>query len=191
MLRIEQIKSYKLPRYPQGLYYEHPDTRSRKIAGSIASAAVLALLVSSCKSGGEIEPPSSGMVGPPPMAPTMVTEREARTVIDEVFARNGIKLEADVPFLFSTGNQTSINLELDGFNKDLNIGYEYIYDEYKDLDSFTSEVIADIDKASKSNDKGPKIKTIQMLDQTAEEAHKKIEAIIEDFIADLHSRGII
>ena len=75
MLRIEPIKSYKLPRYPRDIYYERSDTRSWKIAGSIASVAVLALLVSSCKSGGGVEPPPSGLVGPPPMPPEMVTER--------------------------------------------------------------------------------------------------------------------
>ncbi|MBM4433431.1 MAG: hypothetical protein FJ025_05465, partial [Chloroflexi bacterium] len=135
MLRIEQIKSYKIPRYPHGLYYERSCTHPWKVTGSVASLAVLALLVSSCKPGGGIEPPPttvvvepppSGVVGPPPMPPELVTEREARTVINEVFVKNGINLEEDVPFSFSPSDQNPISLELDGFNKDLNIGYEYI-----------------------------------------------------------------
>ncbi len=224
MLRIEQVKSYKLPRYPQGVYYVRPDTRSWQTAGSIATAAILALSVSSCKKpGGDIEPSpsstavrsvqSSGVVGPPPVPTTMVTEREARTAIDAVFARNGIRLEADVPVSFSinylnsykpntvegeyipANDSNSISLELDGFNKDLNIGYEYRID--KDNDTFTFKVEYSLDQASKSNDKTPRIKIIgpisyaPMLSETAEQACKRIETYVQDFINDLRSRGII
>ncbi len=209
MLRIEQTKSYKLPRYPQGLYYECPVSRSWQTVGGITSVALLALLASSCQPVGSIKtspsavtksspstvikPSTLAITGPPPVQPTMVTEREAQTVIDAVFARNGIKLEADAPFTFTTSDQKSVQLELDGFNKDLNVGYEYIY-EYKDFDTFTSKVIVDLNKASKSSEKGPKIKTIERQSyyppQTDEEAYKKIEAIIEDSITDLRSKGI-
>ncbi len=186
MLRIEPIKSYKLPRYPQGLYYERPNTCPWKVTGSIASVAMLALLVSSCK---PVEP--VGVVGPPPMPPDMVTEREARTVINEVFAKNGINLEADVPFSFSPGDQNAIGLELDGFNKDLNIGYEYIAGE--DQTAFTQEVVAHLDKACESSSSGPYIKTIgtQYIYGDADKAYEDLENIIQDFIADLRSRGII
>jgi hypothetical protein len=183
MLRIEPIKSYKLPRYPQGLYYERPNTHPWKIAGGIASVAMLALLVSSCK--------PVGVVGPPPLPPDMVTEREARTIIDGIFARNGIDLQADVPFSFSLGDQNLINLELDGFNKDLNIGYEYISSE--DQTTFTQEVVAELDKACESNVSGPHIKTIgtEYIYGEAEDAYEDLENTIQDFIADLRSRGII
>jgi hypothetical protein len=183
MLRIEPIKSYKLPRYPRGLYYERSDTNIRKVTGGIASVAMLALLVSSC------EP--AGVVGPPPMAPDMVTEREARTIINEVFVRNGIQLEADVPFAISLGDQYPVSLGLDGFNKDLNIGYEYITGE--DQTTFTQEVIADLDKACESDVNGPYIKTVsaQYIYGDAEKAYEELENIIQDFIADLRSRGII
>lgn len=183
MLRIEPIKSYKLPRYPQGLYYERSDTHPWKVTGGIASVAMLALLVYSC------EP--VGVVGPPPMPPDMVTEREARTIINGAFARNGINLEADVPFSFSLGDQNLINLELDGFNKDLNIGYEYITAE--DQAIFTQEVVADLDKACESNVSGPYIKTIgaEYIYGEAEKAYEALENTIQDFIADLRSRGII
>lgn len=183
MLRIEQIESYRLPRYPRVLYYEPPDTSSWKIAGSIASVALLALLVSSCN--------SAGVTGPPPMPPTMVTEREARTVIDKVFVKNGINLEADVPFSFFSGDQKQFNLKLDGFNKDLNIGYEYIIND--DRYSFYPEVIESLEKACQSDDSGPYIKTIegQGFYRGSDEAYEKLETIIQGFIDDLRSRGII
>ena len=191
ILRIEPIKSYKLPRYPQGLYYERSDTHPWKVTGSIASVAMLALLVSSCKPGGVVEPPPVGVTGPPPIAPDMVTEREAQTVINEVFARNGIKLEADTPFSFSPSDQSPISLELDGFNRDLNVGYEYITGE--DQTTLTQEVVADLDKACESNVGGPYIKTIdtQYIYGDTPEAYEDLENIIQDFIADLRSRGII
>ncbi len=184
MLRIRQIESYRLPRYPHGLYYEHSGTAHWKATGTIASVATLALLVSSSCT-------CVGTVGPPPVDPDMVTEKEARDIINQVFVRNGIKLETDVPYSFTLSNQSPIQLELDGFNKDLNMGYEYISRE--DRNTFTKEVREELDKARQSNVKGPCIKTIdeQFVFGDAEKAHKGIEAIIKDFIADLHSKGII
>jgi hypothetical protein len=183
MLRIEPIKSYTLPRYPQGFYYERHGNYPWKIAGSIASTALLALLLSSCK------PEPVGLAGPPPMPPDMVTEMEARTIINEVFARNGIKLEADIPFSFSLADQNPISLNLDGFNKDINVGYEYRTDE--DVSSFTAEVTAELDKATESNPKGPYIKVIDEQNDYGEKAYRDIEKIIQDFIDDLRSRGVI
>ena len=184
MLRIKQIKSYKLPRYPQGLYYKPPDCHPWKITGSITSVAMLALVLSSCKS-----VPPGGVVGPPPMPPDMVTEREARTIIEQVFSRNGIELEADVPFTFSIGAQDPIDLSLDGYNKDLNVGYEYKYG-YDDYESFTIEVTAELGKASGPDGNGPYIKIIDE-EIAHEEAAVNLENTIQDFIDDLRSRGII
>lgn len=183
MLKIEPIKSYKIPRYPRGLYYERLCTRPWKVTGGVASLVVLALLASSC------EP--VGVVGPPPVAPEMVTEREARIVINEVFARNGINLEEDVPFSFSPVDQNPISLELDGFNSDLNIGYEYITGE--DETTFTQEVVTELDQASASNAGGPYIKTVgaQYIYGETQEAYEELEIIIQDFVEGLRSRGII
>jgi len=186
MLKIEPIKSYKIPRYPQGLYYESLDTHPWKVTGSIASLAVLALLASSC----EPELPPVGVTGPPPVAPEMVTEREARDVINEVFARNGVNLEEDVSFSFSPAGKDPVSLELDGFNHILNVGYEYITGE--DENTFTQEVIAELDQAS-STDVGPYIKAVgaQYSYDDAQQAYDELEEIIQDFIRDLRSRAIL
>ena len=88
-------------------------------------------------------------------------------------------------------NKYLVTISAEDFNKDLNIGYEYITGE--DETTFTQEVVADLDKACESNVGGPYIKTIdtQYIYGDTPEAYEDLENIIQDFIADLRSRGII
>ena len=176
MLEIKPVKSYKLPRYPQGFYYETPQHYPWNLVSvSVASAALLALL--GCSS-------NYGVVGPPPLPPKYITESEARIIINQVFAQNGIQLDEDVPYSLATGNRT-VTLELDGFNKDLKLGYEYIAFE-EDGETFTPEVVTALDEACASKNASPCIKTIEPT-----ENKEYLENVVQEFIAELRSKGIL
>lgn len=176
MLEIKPVKSYTLPRYPQGFYYESPQHYPWNLVSvSIASAALLALLGCSCH---------YGVIGPPPLPPKYITESEARIIINQVFAENGIELDEDVPYSFASDNRT-VTLELDGFNEDLKMGYEYISFE-KDVETFTPEVVKDLDEACASRDSGHCIKIIEPT-----ESEEYLENVVQEFIAELRSKGIL
>ncbi len=184
MLDIKQVKSYKLPRYPHEVYCDPPESYlGRRTAISMATAATVALL-------GCIRP--VGVVGPPPVRPDLVTENEARAFINQVFAQNGINLEVDVPFFFARDQKEPITLELDGFNKDLKVGYEYVSPE--DQFSFTTEVRGELRQASSVGDDGPCIGTFDPITYYGEFEQpdlKRLESLVQEFIDDLRSRDVL
>ncbi len=188
MLEIKLVKSYKLPKYPQGLYYSPPENYPwNLISTGIASTALLALLGCSCP---------IGIAGPPPMPPTNMTEREARTVISQAFAKYGINFEEDIPCSFSLeDNPFSVNL--DGLNKEFNVGYEYISD-YTDYEEFIKGYarpgpwIAGVN--TDIND--PSILVIENVpkayaDKEYPEGKQYIENAVDDFVHELQSHGIL
>ncbi len=217
MLEIKSIKSYKLPKYPQGLYYGPPENYPWNLLSTgIASAALLALLgcsgsnvdvvtpppnggvvqpppsggdVQPPPSGGDVQPPTGGIVGPPPMPPDYVTEREARTIVDQAFARYGITFDEDVPKSFSVEGQP-FTVNLDGFNQELNIGYEYesTLDGYQ---LFFDEIgpgswIA----GTATNRSDSSILVIENVpDGTSGNGY--IEKVVEKFVHELQSNGIL
>jgi hypothetical protein len=184
MLRIERVKGYRLPRYPSGQYCEPPGgTRPRKVTGGVASVVMLMLLAASC----DLDP--VGVVGPPPMPPEMVTEKEARAAIGAVFTRNGIGLKTDMPFTFTYGEQKPVSLDLDGFNQDLKVGYEYVTRE--DRGSFTDNVTRQLDSVNKTKSGGPYVKIINEQVDYGDAALKDIEKAVQAFIDDLRARGVI
>lgn len=133
MLRIKPLEKYAIPRYPRGNYVARPSGLPwDRIGGGIASAALLALL-ESCPDGG-------GVTGPPPPLPNCVTENEARLVINRVFTENGIEMEEEVLLTAEYTEGNTVSVELDGYNQDMNVGYEYFsYDEdweKDDIDGF-------------------------------------------------------
>ena len=177
MLEIKRVKSYKLPRYPQGLYYETPQHYPwNMVSVGVASAALLALLGCSTN--------NYGVVGPPPLPPKYITESEARIIINQVFAQNGIQLAEDVPYSFASGNRT-VALELDGFNEDLKLGYEYISFE-EDGTTFTPEVVTALDEACASKNASTCIKTIE---QAGDKEY--LENVVQEFITELRSKGVL
>ncbi len=186
MLEIKTIKSYKLPKYPQGLYCSPSENYPwNLISTGIASTALLALLgCTGC----------IGCAGPPPMPPNYMTEREARTVISQAFAKYGVNFEEDIPCSFSLeGNPFSGNL--DGFNKELKIGYEYLSDHtdyeefrkgypegYAHAGPWVAGVLTDVN--------GP---SILVVDNVAEGTSGKeyLENAVEEFVHELQSHGIL
>jgi hypothetical protein len=118
--------------------------------------------------------------------PDLVTENEARQVIDRVFLDNGIPLQRDFPLVFRWA-QDSLALEVDGFNDSLKIGYEYINPEGE------SPVLSEDFKtalAAAGNAQGPFIELAGPVikDQDYEAA---LETEILVFIQRLKSLGII
>jgi hypothetical protein len=181
-LEIKQVGSYTRARYPRLTYRENRKFyRGNLLAAGMTSAALLALLGSACVEQADTRP---GLVGPPPMPPNYITENEARSVINEVFARNGITLDTDVPLDFLRDNKDRVILNLDGFNSKLNIGYEYIFAD--DAATFTPEVITDLEKVYSTRETGPFIITA-----SPPQSPEELESLIQEFIAGLRSKGIL
>ena len=117
------------------------------------------------------------------MPPKMLTEQEARSFIKQIFNKNGIQMEEDAPYVISSENGT-ITLDLDGYNKQLKIGYEYLSAE--DLESFTPEMIANLKDTS-----GAFIQTIDRhyYYDSKDTAFKDIEKSVQAFITNLKANG--
>jgi hypothetical protein len=63
-------------------------------------------------------------------SPEMLDEQKARTIIEKVFNDNSVTFEADVPFTIQTSDTSTCEFQLDGYNQQLKIGYEFF--EYSD-----------------------------------------------------------
>ena len=181
-IEIKQVRSYTRAKYPRITYRESRRIyQGNLLIAGMTSAALLALLGSACLEQADTRP---GLVGPPPMPPNYITENEARSVINEAFARNGIALDADVPLDFLRDNKDRVILNLDGFNSKLNIGYEYIFAD--DAATFTPEVITDLEKAYSTRETGPFVITV-----SPPRSPEELESLIQEFIASLRSKGIL
>jgi hypothetical protein len=186
MLEIKQVRHYKVPKYPKRDFYE---SRSGfifpMINGGILSAGLTALvLYTSCNT------PPIGVTGPPPLPPTMITEQEARIVINKIFSDNNVSLTEDVPFSFVSNNGT-VELNLDGYNKILKIGYEYLSDE--DLRSNLLPAYEDLKQKFSNSNTPPIIKVFDAgyyyTQEMKNEAMKKIEDQVTEFIKSLRLSG--
>jgi hypothetical protein len=174
MLRVRQIRSYAVPRYPAGGFEPWRQPAGVAMFKRSASSAALLLLLESC---GE-----TGTTGPPPVRPDFLTENEARAAISQVFTTNGIDLTANAPFEVVTAPGDTTTLALDGYNDSLRIGYEYLADA--DNDSFTAAVIAKMDSATA--DAGPYVKiTEEIVDADS------LARIMQNFIDTLKAHGAI
>jgi hypothetical protein len=122
MMRIKRIRRYKRAKYPKGRYRR----RKRSVVGSAAQGSLSSLLIMALTEA--CEGTGVGVTGPPPIMPEMVTENEARQVINRVFLDNGVSLQQDFPLVFKWA-QDSLAFSVDGFNPTLNVGYEYVNPE--------------------------------------------------------------
>ena len=113
-----------------------------------------------------------------------MTESEARAIVDQVFASNGISLTHDVDLSIEVHPSDTAVLCVDGFNDSLRVGYEYL--EYPDHQTFTPEVRAALD--SLTSDSGPYVKTIEF---TPAEQAALLEAVAQEFIDSLRANGAI
>lgn len=178
MPRIKPVKRYTVPKYPRGAYYAKPDPAVVALGKGAIAAAIMTILFEACDGG--------GTTGPPPLPPPMVTETEARAVIDSVFADNGISLVNDFLLRFEKAPGDTVDLDLDGYNDSLGVGYEYINDD--DYSVFTPEVKAALDSAVVQN--GPYIETIDQIVK-AGDYRSVLEGMVQSFIDSLKANGAI
>ena len=174
MLKIEQVQRYTIARYPaRGRYRAAPSLCGNLMKGSAASLVMFAIL-ESCD--------GTGTTGPPPVPPDMITENEARQVIERIFADSSITMTNDVPYMVHFSNGDSAGVTLDGFNDSLQVGYEYITED--DFIEYTTEVGRALD--SLLNENGPYIETVRVT-----YSQRNIEIQIEAFIDTLKANGVI
>jgi hypothetical protein len=178
LLKIKPVRRYRIARYPQGTYRPHSDLISDALyKGALAPAAMLLIMETSC---------GSGTTGPPPLPVDLVTENEARAVFDQVFADNNITLENNVSLWFKTAANDSIQLDVDGYNDSVNVGYEYMAGE--DYRLYTPEVRAALDSAI--HDAGPYINVVQPIEK-GDNYETVLENIMQGFIDSLKAQGVI
>ena len=181
MLEIRRVKRYRKARYPRGRYsdYTPPLPESLVKRGAISLFALAALEALGCDSG-------NGVTGPPPLPPDLVTETEARQIIEQVFVDNGVQLERDLPFILHLAADDSVTLDLDGFNDSLQVGYEYIIGD--DWETFTLQVRGVLD--SLANENGPYIKPVEQIEDEGDYT-SALRATVQEFIDTLKAQGVI
>lgn len=178
MLKIRPLARYRVPKYPQGPYRDH---QTHPAVQAVRQGAVSALLLALLDCSGD-----SGTTGPPPVVPTLVTEAEAREVIDNVFAANAISLTPDFKLKLKLNAQDSVEVELDGFNDSLAVGYEYIYEA--DNNEFTSAVRSYLE--SSAFEAGPQVKTVEAVERESN-YQEYLQQVMQEFIDSLKTQGII
>jgi hypothetical protein len=183
LLKIKTVRHYRHPKYPRGIYFEHAGLRPGKIAGGIALAPILSLLLSSCAPGLHVE--TDITTGTTTTMRHVITESEAKSRIDALFADHGIFLQDNGQITIKLSDGTTQDIALDGFSDNLSIGYEYISNE--DAAALTPEAITALEAAG-DNQTGTHIKII-----TAEHDYYDgyLEKTIQDFIEELRSQGVI
>jgi hypothetical protein len=180
VLKIRRVKRYRIARYPRGRYSEYtprlPESLVKRGAVSLFALSVLETL--GCDGG--------GVTGPPPVRPDLVTENEARPIIEQVFADNGIDLTQDLPLIIHLAADDSVTLDLDGYDSSLRVGYEYIFDE--DSQTFTPQVQGVLD--SLANETGPYIKPVESIEKEGDYS-ALLRATVQEFIDTLKAHGVI
>jgi hypothetical protein len=180
MLEIRRVNRYQTARYPIGRYVRNvpplPESLVKRGAMSLLALAVLETL--SCDNG-------TGTTGPPPTPPDLMTENEARQVIEQVFADSGIQMERDLRLIVHLAGNDSLDLVLDGYNDSLQVGYEYVYSP-EDRESFDPHARQALD--SLVAETGPYIEPIDDWPK-GYESYLRME--VDAFIDTLKSHGII
>ncbi|MDI6739956.1 MAG: hypothetical protein QME74_06290 [Candidatus Edwardsbacteria bacterium] len=176
MLQIKRIAKYKAPRYPRGIYHRRRAHGAVSLAkGGAASLAMLLLLEACSKK-------PLGTTGPPPVMPDLLTENEARAVVNQVFANNQVGLQSDHDCVLKYSSGDSAVLNLDGFNDSLKVGYEYICGD-SDQASLSPRVTQALDSARHHG--GPYVRWSYQTDDG-----NYLKSRIQSFIDSLRSEGI-
>ena len=184
MLRINKIKKYQRARYPKVYYYR----RRPAVHDNVAKYGLGAAMIIAALENVGCDP--VGTTGPPPVLPDMVTENEARAVVDPLFAAEGATLQNDVNVKIEMTPGDSVELEIDGYNASLKVGYEYIArsDSVNEYLIFTEDVRARLDTLFGQD--GPYIKMIGPINKLTG-YDVMLETITQSFIDSLKARGVI
>jgi len=182
-MKIRKVRRYRRARYPRGTWRRRQkDPVSQTAKGGLTSLLLMAL-TDAC------DVPGLGATGPPPVMPEMVTEHEARQIINQVFVDNGVTLQEDFPLVFRWA-QDSIVFDVDGYNEELEVGYEYLNPDYSDHQYFSQEAVTALNEARDGD--GPHIEIVEPGDYYAmPKSEAEIEAQIRAFIEKLKGMGII
>jgi hypothetical protein len=177
MLEIQQVKRYTIARYPQKQFVESRNLLARSLAARGATSVVLLALLEACD--------GTGTTGPPPVVPDLVTENEARQIIEQTFNEEGISFANDVPLVLRLSAADSIEFDLDGFNDSLQVGYEYLFDD--DYAQFYPAFGA-LD--SLMNAGGPYIKPVGTVHEGMDYV-RYLRGTVREFIDTLKANGVI
>jgi hypothetical protein len=172
MLTVRKVDNYSIPKYPTGLYFDKPGNRKEGFlrAAAVSSALLAALESSQC----------IGCTGPPPIQPAMVTENEARGIIDSVFSTNKYNLLHDQSINVP---DSAAHVSLDGYDSVRHMGYEYITDA--DLSEYSASIRKRFAESSRE-------KVLFVEEKKSEsEYHTQIVKEVNDFIAIIRASGAI
>ena len=179
-LEVRRVMRYSAAKYPRRHYTEKPPALPGALMKRGAlSVVMLALLESTaCE--------DVGTTGPPPVLPSLVTENEARRVIERAFGAHGIRLQEDIGVMFHYGDNDSALLALDGYNDSLRVGYEYV--SRTDEPAFTPAVKTALD--SLVDHGGPYVEPIDGI-ETRQDYEKILQQIVDEFVDTLKAHGVV
>jgi len=125
------------------------------------------------------------------VAMDIITENEARTIIKQVFEKHGIKLEEDVPYIYTARDGKQVELNLDGYNSTLKVGYEYLSEE----DRKERQHFYELQRLGSFDESYIRVLHTEAWEAENEHSHvyakKVIEHNIEEFIANLRATGLL
>ena len=178
MLKVKQVRKYSFAKYPPGNYQEPPEYLLPEFLKDSALAAAMMLLVESCGT----------TTGGIPNAPEMVTETEARSIVNRVLQNNGVAWQNDVPLTLSFGSGDTVHLVVDSYNDSLRVGYEYATSN--DCATFTPRVSAALDSAARAQ--GPYIEVIDEMNRHEHSDYEQfLETSMQQFLDTLRAHGVI
>ena len=179
MLKVKQVRKYSLAKYPPGNYQEPPEHLLPELLRDSAMVATMMMLIESC---------SGTTTGGVPNAPELVTETEARSIVNRVLQNNGITCQNDAPLTLSFGSGDTVHLVVDGYNDSLQVGYEYATDG--DHATFTPRVMTALDSIAKAQ--GPYIKVINEINRHEHSDYGQLlETTMQQFLDTLRAHGVI
>ena len=177
MLEIQRVRRYTVAKYPRGQFVENRSLMARSLSLRGATSALLLALIEACD--------GTGTTGPPPVVPGLVTENEARQIIEQTFSEEGITFANDVLIVLRPGAKDSIELQLDGFNDSLQVGYEYLFGEDNREFGGALETLDSLMSAG-----GPYIKPVGTVHEDMDYV-RYLRETVQEFIATLKANGVI
>ncbi len=178
MLEITRLEIYDRARYPRFGHYVRPPKSIARVVRDVAPLAAMTALLESCSS----NPPTGGV----PEPPKLVTEAQARAVIDSAFASQDVTMRFDVDTTIHFAPNDSASLSLDGYNDSLKVGYEFVAGA--DSLTFTPEVCDKLDDSTYAME--PNILVMDG-EYRLNDYHQRLELAVQNFLDSLRAHGVI
>lgn len=120
-----------------------------------------------------------------PIYSTNVTEDQARRILEKFFRKNGIVFEYNTNF-----KREDIEFEIDGYNKDKKVGWEFGYKNEKDLSQDEITTLQNLTRKDKEH--------ILLIDAqqfkglpSGKEAISRLQNTAEEFLKTLYKKGAV